>query len=214
MKKIALLVIALGLLLSPSQGLAAPKKGVTTKNLVSRFESALKFLGASIPIENKKLALETVKREDGRKEFASQDGTYWKIVGITFPSSDIIEDVFFYYTRKTEYATYEHEAFLSALSTRGSAAKRLDDANALIFNVMFYAGPPEDGIYRNEKNNYLIAWWGSNVMWYYRFSHSLSELGDGWRVEKGFLQPAEIPEPTESPVRTETPSPAATIPPG
>jgi len=55
MKRIVLLVLTLGLMLTPGYGLTAPKKGVTTKNLVSRFESALKFLGYSIPIETKSL---------------------------------------------------------------------------------------------------------------------------------------------------------------
>lgn len=209
MKRIIGLVLALGILLAPVQGLAAPKKGVTTKNLVSRFESALKFLNTAVAIKHRKLKLESVKREDGRKEFASTEDevTGWTVVGITFPKSDIIEDVVFF-TDPALGLVYEYQAFLSALSARGSAKKRLDDGNKITFNMGFHNTPPaENGVQKLVKNHYEFSQWGVGDVWYYRLRHEDSELGEAWRVEKGILQPIEVPQPSESPAPSESPGP-------
>jgi hypothetical protein len=225
-KKIIGLLLALGLLLSPIQGLAAPKKGVTTKNLVSRFESALNFLNTAVPIKNRKLKLDSVKREDGRKEFVStqDEVTGWSVVGITFPKSDIIEDAVFFCDPELSLV-YEYQAFLSALSSRGTAKKRLDDGNKITYYMGFYNTPPAvNGVRTVEENNYEFSTWGVNDIRYYRLRHVKSELEEAWRIEKGFLQPIEIPEPSESPAPMESlepletaepmESPAATLAPG
>lgn len=210
MKRIVGLVLALGIIFAPAQGLAAPQKGVTTKNLVSRFESALKFLNTAVPIKNRKLKLDSVKRDDGRKEFASSGEPGWSVVGITFPSSDVIEDVVFF-SDPASGLVYEYEAFLSALSARGSAKKRLDDANKITFNMMFYNTPPaENGVSKTEENHYEFSMWGVSGATYYRLRHEGSELGEAWRVEKGFLQPIEVPEPSAIPSPLESPAPPET----
>jgi hypothetical protein len=200
MKKIISLAFAIGLLIVPGQSLAAPKKGITIKNLVFRYESTLKFLGTSVPKESKKLSLEYTKREDGRKAFASSASTDWKMEGITFPSSDIIEDVIFWYTFSTwEYARYEHSAFLSSVSSKSAVSKRLDEAYKMIWDVSFNAPPNQDGVTNLEKNNYVFSIWSQNDITYYRLNHLQSELGDAWRKEKGFLQPSEAPKKVENP---------------
>ncbi len=199
MKRIISLVFVIGLLLAPGQSLAAPKKGITTKNLVSRFESTLKFLGTSVPIESNKLSLEFTKREDGRKEFASSASTEWKMEGITFPSSDIIKDVIFWYTSSSDYARYEHSAFLSCVSSKSAVSKRLDEAYKLIWDISFNAPPKQDGVTKLETNNYVFSIWTQNDITYYRLNHLQSEPGDAWRKEKGFLQPSEAPKQEETP---------------
>ncbi len=206
MKRIFSLVLAIGLALAPITGLAAPKKGVTTKNLVSRYESALKFLGTAVPIENKKLALEFVKREDIRKEFSSKGDADWKIIGITFPSSDMIEDVLFWFTGPVgEYARYEHTAYLSAVSSKGSAAKRLDDANRMIWDMNFKSDMTfneeafQDGVGKIERSNYVFSIWELGGVTYYRLKHTQSELGEEWRKQHGILQPIELPADEEAP---------------